>query len=322
VLLVVAAAALALAPGVVSASGRPALPPQLGRHNEIVSTGSKALAVVARRAFQISPLDNGLALDYDGRWAAFFAVRQDADGRPPRTPYTLGTLNQPPPMGCAAHERAASGCPDRRGLVLPDYLPQSVTGGGSYVGRPTQVTLHYPAGRYVLYLLTEPGHRVRVRWTVAGLSGSHRSRATMPVRAAFVARSSATSTVASWIEGSAGQRLTRYGAIVDRTWAANHPDTQYETSNHQVCVDKGEAPGGPVPRGDYCAELAPYPIPGMPSPMMAGGITYDSNTYGLSVGGLDHALVQPGSYTTSYSVHMIGRDPQTGIALLCWEYRY
>jgi hypothetical protein len=314
------------APGLAA----PSAAPLLAGRTELSGRGNVSVALDVPEAFQIDPGDPGISLDFSGSWAAFFLVRQDA-GRVPKTPYTLGGVFAKPSAGCAAHGDPRVACPDPRGLVLRSYAPRSVTstGTGVFVGSSGTVRLNYPAGRYVAYLMTAPSAAVHVTFTVHGMSGRTALVARTPVSAKYLGTTIPGNGVLASTSGALTQRFRRYGALIDRTWTANKPDTQYNNSVSNVCLLDGAAEEqrqSVVAEGEYCPYSAEFDgllgdTPFTRRSEAATGGT-DGSTYGFSTYGIDAALVRPGTYTAAYAARDLGDDPQVGAAMLSWEYVY
>ena len=145
--------------------------------NVFTSSGATAVPLLVERPFTIDPSAGGLSIEYSAAWAAVYVVHQEARGKRPMHPWMFGVLAQRPPVGCAAGVPSPAVCADRRGLRMAVNLPQSTEGRA---GR-------FPAGRYVVYLLTSPGGRLRATWSLAGLRGAGLISGRVPVAASWQA---------------------------------------------------------------------------------------------------------------------------------------
>lgn len=299
------------------ASGEGSLP--LRAHTVLTARGSTAIPIVVPQAFDLDPSHPGFTVSFVGEWAAFFVLSQPT-GTPRRPTYLFGAIYQPAPLGCAAQQRGRSGCANGAGLMLGTYWPQAVVRGGTAINPYEGSRYHYPAGRYVAYLLAAPGSRIRVDWRLPAPAGTATATATRPVRASYVWAAAASTPVAAWLAGTPEQRLTRPGMVFDSIWAADQPGSQLESDAGHLCLERGaSSPTTVVPRGDYCADIGSA-LPGPYSRQQIGTSgAISSATYGFSASGFTALPVPAGLYSVPYSIRATGQSPQVGAALLAWE---
>jgi hypothetical protein len=280
------------------------------------TTGSAAFRMDVRDGFEVDPMRPGFSLRYDGSWAAFMVIRRARPGSRDQ-PLMLGLLEEPAPAGCAAGQRGA-GCANGRGLRLPTYWPDSVSYGGTALNPYGGAVYHYPPGRYEVYLLTDPGRHVTVRWR----TGQSRKGVTLtPPRRSIRTnyRHSAVSGngLVAMTSGTVQQRLTRTGMLFDFMWAANRPGTQFEVDQAQLCVMRGEGrPGVEGASGETCAVADATAQPGY----LGGNGGEGSSTYGFAAVGRTFVEVRPGMFAVPHSIRMTGHDPQVGTSMLAAEY--
>jgi hypothetical protein len=297
--------------------------PSLAGTTVVAGVGSAAVEVQVPRRFSIDPGRPGLDLSFTGTWAAF-AVVSGGDARQAAR-YRLSAIHLRAPAGCAAGGRV---CPDRRGLTLPSFAPQAISDSGQSGGR--QPRYDYPAGRYVVYLLTDPGRRVSLRWTIRGLPGQVALHAATHVRSWYSSALANGAGNTASMTGQTRQGLSRPGQVLDWTWAA-YGRGPVKVDRQSMCLETGsDPPSLPVPRGDYCFwadELAELPagavfgrycVPcsdGVDNP----GSDLDGVDAGVSRNGVE-AVVTSADYKVSYSMRILGSSPQVGRAFLAWEY--
>jgi len=288
--------------------------------NRFTSSGATAVPLLVNRPFELSTSLPGVTLAYSGSWAGFFVVRQDSNRRPPSSPWMFGVLLQAPPAGCASHSSGRGACSDGHGLRVAINSPQSVSGR---VGR-------FPAGRYVAYLLTSPGSHASATWAVKGWPGSMIAVGHVPVQDVWQATQTSSNGVSATHTGTAVQRLKRFGAFFDITWAATTPGT-FESADWSLCVRSGTyTPLTGSMAGDYCSQTdglawfsgSPTSSFARPNTGAEYGQEIQTRSSDVSVEGLVAMSVKPGTYSVPYAVHVVGPSPQAGVSLLSWEYVY
>lgn len=296
-------------------------PPLLVSGNVVVtSTGTAAAALLVPEPFELTPGADGITLR-SSTWAALALVYQPDPRTAPGRPYLVGHLQLPAPAGCSSGP--APRCADARGLVLTSYFEQSRVGGGGFAGRAPKTVLRYPAGRYVAYLFTAPGHRVQMTWHRTRSRAITRAEAELPVRYQFSADRREGLSQAS-VAGTVSQRFTRVGAFIDSTWAADVPDAQDEADSQHLCIRRQTSSSPPLDESSRCwlAIADPGGASVVTGPTATGGVLVANSTSGLSVAGRDENRVGVGTYLTTFDVRTVGQRPSAGTAMLNWEYVY
>ena len=273
-------------------------------------TGVGAVAVpLQAAAFTLRPGSAGVTLSTTGKAAALVLVRPGS-GNAFRN-LAVDVLGAKP-NGCADN----GVCGHRQGFVASYHE-------GMSPGRPWE-DAHFAGGRYIAYLVGEPGQRVSATIRAVGLRGRTTLRATTPFRAQ-VTRQRVSDPVHAQVSGSASFRSFGPTGVFQFLWTADSGKLPFYNHQMQLCLDHaGEgamtAPdqacladasirppvlGGSSQGGDGCFSQAAQQQPGTTDPGLCSM--------------LDPALPRD-VYLARWSADRTGEDPAVGYVGLALEY--
>lgn len=303
----------------VPAASHDKVPAALGGVTMFKASRGMAFPVTLSKSLAVSPSQDGITLSSSG-WSAFFLVRQPELDRRPTKPLMFGQVRIPSPAGCANGLPASAGCTDPRGLVLRTSFADTIS------GTATRPTLHYPPGRYVAYLLTEEGVSTLATLRIPGLTGIVEAAPGPDVKFDFASLTgNVAAGTAATLRDSVSQTVRRYGAVLDMTWAAHRPESQFGADSQKVCISRDSKPDGGVISGADKCWLLGGALPAeliMGQPQGSGGVLLHSSTYGVSTGGIIGVGVPRGTYTVDAAVTSTGDHPSAGAVMIAFDYVY
>jgi len=308
-----------LAPGSAAAPK----PSGFAGRTTITSVGSAAVSVVTG-AFTLSGSPGAVHLTTTGGWVALLIVEQKKGGYPFDNGYRAA--NSLDVFGKAPH-----GCTDDGNCYGVAGYRTAYRESRSTTPRPNaHRDVHFPAGRYVAYLLTDPGARASAVVTAGGVAGRATMHATRPVRAlTSLQRSSALARVQH--QSSFPFVLRRPGAVFARVWSVDSHAVPGGDGQFALCLTRGLEQAEPPLRDATCpAELVPLAgaVPVLPTPPEgaatcgggAGVSLPGSNASNASGCGLDFLRLEPAGYRSRWAVGRSGLTPAAGYVGVALEY--
>jgi hypothetical protein len=283
----------------------------------ISGVGSAAVRVDTR-PFTLSSSPDAVQLSTTGTWAALFLVEQKRGRYPFDQRYAAA--NSLDVLVRAPHGCAADGYCYARGGFRTAFRESGSSTAHPYDWRD----VHFPEGRYVAYLLTDPGARATAVLRVKGLAGRTSLTATRPVRAvASLARQTASGRVQA--QGDVPMVLRRPGGAFARAWSIDARVMPFGDGQFSLCLTRG-VEGTETPMRDVTcpAELHAFLGPVRPLPDAPDGAATCQFGAGDAVNstgcGMDFVRLEPGGYRSRWTAGRSGLSPAAGYVGIALEY--
>jgi hypothetical protein len=283
-------------------------PARLAGVTTITGVGAVAVPLQAA-AFTLRPGSAGVTLATTGKAAALVLAR--VGGAHAFQNLAVDVLGAKP-NGCADN----GVCGSREGFV--GSFREGMTSAAPWSDA------HFAGGRYVAYLITEPGKRVTATIRAQGLSGTSAIRATTRVRAQLT-RQRVSDAIRAQTDGSASFRTFGPTGIFQFLWTADAGTLPVYNHQMQLCLDRAGEGATPAPDQACMADGSVRP------PLLGGTSQGTGGCYSQAVaqgpGKTEpgycsslHPLLPRDTYVSRWSAARTGQDPAVGYLGIALEY--